>query len=289
MARLSRRLAALLCALLLLMSLAPAQAEEPDSLNVLLIGVDTDDTAKAGRSDAMLLAQIRPETGDVRLVSFLRDLYVAIPGHGKTRLNAAYFYGGEKLLRQTLEKAFGVRIDRAVTVHFAQLAELIDRAGGVNLEVEKRELAQLNDIIKRYNKRTGAAVMNGLVEQAGMQRLSGKQALSYSRIRKIDSDFARTSRQQKVLMALFDQVQSLSPLKQAALAVSALGLVETDLSLGDVSRLMPLARKRGGVEIRSAHVPFDGAFGEETISGMMVLTPNLERNRQKLHRFLTEE
>lgn len=285
-----RRLVTLVCGLCLLFGAAPAVAETAvsETLNVLLIGVDTEDAGKAGQSDAMILAQIDAARGDVRLVSFLRDLYVAIPGHGKTRLNAAYFHGGEALLRQTLENNFGVRIDRSVTVHFAQLAKLIDHAGGVEIDVAPRELSQLNDIIVRYNKRSGTARMSGVVEKAGLQRLNGKQALSYSRIRKIDSDFARTGRQQQVLSALLTQVQTLSPLKQAALAVAALSDVQTDLSLGDLTALLPLLRREQAVSLRSAHVPFDGAFSDETIDGMMVLRPNLERNRQKLTRFLNE-
>lgn len=288
MLRFFRRFAAFLCTLCLLTASLPAHAAAPESLNVLVIGVDTDAADKAGRSDTMLLAKLTPETGDVRLVSFLRDLYVPIAGHGKTRLNAAYFFGGEALLKSTLEKQFGVRIDRTVTVHFALMADLIDRAGGVEIDVQPRELKQLNDIIKRYNKRVGAAVMNGVVENAGLQRLSGKQALSYSRIRKIDSDFARTTRQQQVLAALLGQVRTLSPFALTKLALSALGDVQTDLTLTDLTALMPLVTGKE-VNIRNAHVPFPAAFSEETIGGMQVLVPNLERNKQLLKRFLTEE
>ena len=62
----------------------------PWRINVLLLGIDpTNDHSAMGRSDTMILLQLDTETGEVKLVSFLRDLYVAIPGNGKTRLNAA--------------------------------------------------------------------------------------------------------------------------------------------------------------------------------------------------------
>ena len=113
-----KRAAALLCAILLACAALPAYAGSGEPFNVLLIGVDTKDEEQAGRSDVMLLISLSPEKGSVRMLSFLRDLYVPIPGHGQTRLNAAYFYGGERLLRDTLESAFGVHIDRYASVHF---------------------------------------------------------------------------------------------------------------------------------------------------------------------------
>lgn len=283
------RMAALLAAAVLLFSAFPALAQEDETVNILLIGVDTDSADEAGRSDAMMLVQIAPESGDVRLVSFLRDLYVSIPGQGKNRLNAAYFYGGEALLKRTLEENFGVRIDRFVTVHFSLMAELIDLAGGVEIEVTAKELSQLNDIIKRYNMSTGAATMNGVVDGAGLHRLNGKQALSFSRIRKIDSDFQRTSRQHQVLLALLEQLHTLDFFTLSRLALTALQKVETDLSLGDVRSLFPLVNGEETPAIRTAHVPFDGTYTDETINDMMVLVPNLQKNTSLLRAFLTEE
>lgn len=95
-----KRAAALLCALVLAVVALPAAADA-NPFHVLLIGVDTQEEEQAGRSDVMLLISLSPEDGSVRMLSFLRDLYVAIPGHGHSRLNAAYFYGGERLLRDT--------------------------------------------------------------------------------------------------------------------------------------------------------------------------------------------
>lgn len=134
------RAAALLTAALLLFTALPALASEAETMNILLIGVDTDTADQAGRSDAMLLVRITPETGDVRMVSFLRDLYLPIPGQGSSRLNAAYFFGGEELLKRTLKENFGVSVDRFVTVHFSLMAELIDLAGGVEIEIDRKSV-----------------------------------------------------------------------------------------------------------------------------------------------------
>ncbi len=276
-----RRLFAAMLALALLLGTACAQTQ---ALNILLIGVDTIREETNGRSDAMILVRADPEGGEARMVSFLRDLYVAIPGVGKTRLNAAYYYGGEQLLKETLQRNFGVEIDRTVTVHFSMLAELVDQLGGVEIDVSPRELAQLNNILNDYNDSYGLS--GGQVDQAGLQRLNGKQALCYSRIRKIDSDFQRTSRQQAVIAAMLRQAQTLDRWQLFWLALQNLPKVRTDLSLGDITQLLPLVTNAQQLELQTARVPFDGAYADETINGMMVLTPNLERNRAKLHAFL---
>ena len=276
-----RRLFAAMLALALLLGTACAQTQP---LNILLIGVDTIREETNGRSDAMILVRADPEGGEARMVSFLRDLYVPIPGVGKTRLNAAYYYGGEQLLKETLQRNFGVEIDRTVTVHFSMLAELVDQLGGVEIDVSPRELAQLNNILNDYNDSYGLS--GGQVDQAGLQRLNGKQALCYSRIRKIDSDFQRTSRQQAVIAAMLRQAQTLDRWQLFWLALQNLPKVRTDLSLGDIAQLLPLVTNAQQLELQTARVPFDGAYADETINGMMVLTPNLERNRAKLHAFL---
>lgn len=277
-----KRILSVACAILMLLALAPAHAESAP-FSVLLIGVDT--AGEAGRSDTMMLVSIAPDTGRVRLVSFLRDLYVSIPGHGRDRLNAAYFYGGEALLARTLEKNFGVKINHTATVHFPTLVAAIDLLGGVDVEVSEAELDQLNHILQRYNRQSGLPDGDGLLTEAGVHTLSGKQALSYCRIRKIDSDFQRTQRQQRVLQAAADRLLSQDPLSLLRLALSLLDEVETDLTLGDLAPLLPLLAAPE-LDIRSAHVPFDGAYADATINGMMVLEPDLAVNRARLKRFL---
>lgn len=276
-----KRVFALITALLLLFGTAHAQAQ---AMNILLIGVDTLGEETKGRSDTMLLVRADPDSGAIRMVSFLRDLYVSIPGAGKTRLNAAYFYGGEELLKQTLSDNFGVSVDRTVTVHFSMLADLVDQLGGVELEVTEAERRQLNSLLDDYNASCGLS--GGHLEAAGLQRLSGRQALCYSRIRKIDSDFQRTSRQQAVITAMMKQASELGYWELLKLALANLPHVQTDLSFTDIVTLAPLATRLGEMELQTARVPFDGAYRDETIDGMMVLVPDLQRCRTQLQDFL---
>lgn len=281
-----RRSCALLCALLLFFTALPAMAAGRDTLNILLIGEDAAREGQNGRSDTMMLAQIDPEGGTIKLVSFLRDLYVPIRGHGSTRLNAAYVYGGEQLLCETLTDLFGVRIDRTAAVDFASMAALIDRMGGVELEISEAERKALNGILATYCKQRGITAQP--VESAGTVRMTGLQALSYSRVRSLDSDFGRVSRQQQVLTALLRQTAALDPLSLAGLAVECMGSVKTDLTLADLLGLLPLAAQSEGLTLQTARVPFDNTCRDVQVDGMWVLDADIGQNARLLDAFLSE-
>ncbi len=277
-----RGLAALFCVAVLLLAALPACAAGADTLNLLLIGEDAAREGHNGRSDTMMLAQIDPESGSVKLVSFLRDLYVPIEGHGLNRLNAAYVYGGSELLCRTLTGLFGVRIDRTAKVDFASMAALVDRVGGVELEISEAERRALNDILRSYCKERGISAEE--LEHSGLVRMTGLQALSYSRVRSLDSDFGRVSRQQQVLNALLAQAAALDPVSLAGLAVACLNSVETDLTLGDLLTLLPLAKN--DVSLETAHVPFDGTCRDLLVDGMWVLEADIGQNARLLGDFL---
>jgi len=268
-------------ALVLMMTLMiPAAYAQEEAMNILLIGVDTANGERSGRSDAMILVRADVQSGVIRMVSFLRDLYVSIEGVGRTRLNAAYFYGGEELLKATIRDQFGIAVDRTATVHFAMLEQLVDQLGGIDIEITPQERRQLNALLKD----------NGSAElPEGAQHLNGRQALYYSRIRKLDSDFQRTSRQHTVIAAMLKQASALNPWQLLGLAISTLPQIQTDLTLGDLAALLPLAGRLEELSFQTAHVPFEGAYRDETINGMMVLNPDLEQNRKKLHDFLYGE
>lgn len=119
----------LLSAALILASLlgtgAPAAAAE-ETVDILLIGLDRRPGLSGCRSDTMVLCSYHPGKGTLTMVSFLRDLYLPIPGHGSNRLNAAYSFGGRRLLLQTLEENFSLDIDGCIEADFNQFSHIID-------------------------------------------------------------------------------------------------------------------------------------------------------------------
>ena len=283
---LKKVLSRLLSMLMAVMLMTPAACAQSESINILLIGLDSRTEELEGRSDTMLLVRVNPDGSVIRMVSFLRDLYVPIPGRGKARLNAAYRYGGEELLKQTLKENFGVEIDRTVTVQFSMLIDLVDQLGGVALDITEKERQQINAFINDHNRSTGESIPR--VQQAGRQHLNGVQALCYSRIRKIDSDFQRTSRQQAVLLAMLKQASTKGRLELIGMAVSNLPNLQTDLTLADVLTLLPLATRLDELTFESAHVPFEGAYAGQSIDGASVLVPDLDECTERLQAFLTD-
>lgn len=257
-------------------------------VNILLIGLDVVEADKPARSDTMILLSIDPAAGSVRALSFLRDLYVPIPGCGKTRLNAAYYFGGEELLITTLANNFGIAVDHTVTVSFSLLADVVDRMGGVELDVLPKEVEALNKILASYNQRTGQPRSQNLLTASGLQTLNGVQALSYSRIRSIDSDFQRVGRQQAVIAAMFEKLRSADFLTLSSIVFHCMGQVQTDLGLGDINALLPLATM-DDVTVSMARLPFDGLYTEDTINGMQVLVPDREANGRMAREFLEGE
>ena len=220
----------------------------------------------------MILCTYHRKTGDLTMTSFLRDLYVPIPGHSSNRINAAYSEGGTELLNDTLRENFDLHIDGNIEVDFSQFAQIIDLLGGVRLELREDEAREIN-------KETGSDLT------AGIQTLNGEQALTYARIRKLDADgdFSRTSRQRKVMNALLSQYRNIKWSDLLPLMDQLLPLISTDMNYGKLVLLaMEILPKLSGAQITNQRIPADGTFTDERIDGMAVLSADLEANRQLL-------
>lgn len=249
--------------------------QQRNTVNILLIGQDHregEDTQ--ARSDSMILCTFRKDTDELTMTSILRDLYVPIPGHHDNRINAAYSYGGMALLKQTVEENFDVSIQGCVEVDFSQFSQIIDALGGVELELRQDEADYIN-------RETGASL------SAGVERLAGAEALTYSRIRSLDadSDFSRTNRQRKVLTAIFNSYRQAGVGQLLGLVREVLPMISTDLNRGQLVLLAAeLAPHLAGCQLNSQRIPADGTFTDRTIDGMAVLVADMQSNRELLHK-----
>ena len=251
--------------------------EESGLINILLVGQDRRDETTPARADTIILCSFHPESKSVVLTSFLRDLYIQIPGIGGNRLNAAYAYGGIDLLKDTLRENLNVHIDGCIDVDFSQFAGIIDILGGVTLELRQDEADSINN-----------AVAGTLAE--GVQALTGQQALAYSRIRNLDSDgdFSRTERQRKLLTSLMDSYRDAGFLKILSAIADTLPLISTDLEAKEVLRLAAkLFPLLDNPSIVSQRIPADGSYTYSRIRGMEVLTADLDEARIQLANTLT--
>ena len=256
--------------------ITPETAPDRDHC-LLLIGQDSRDPSQRERSDAMILCFFQSGSPKLKFVSFMRDLYVRIPGHPDGRLNTAYALGGMPLLKDTFRDNFGVTVDGCIEVDFERFVRLVDLMEGVSMELREDEAAVISEIC-------------GTSLSEGLQQLSGEQALAYVRIRNLDpdSDFSRTLRQRKLLHAIVERCRSVSPLKLLKLSGNALPLLSTDLSksqlLAVTSDLLPLLNR---LETESLRIPADGTFQEKTVDGMAVLVADESQTREYLHSILS--
>ena len=189
--------------------------------NIAVFGVDNRDPAKfSGLSDVIMILSVDTVKNKMYLTSFMRDLLVNIPGHGYSKINAAFAYGGPELAAQTIANNFGLEIDNYVVVNFAGAREIIDKLGGVDLELSDKEVEALR--LEGYF----------LTPTSGnTYHLEGNAAVEYMRIRKIDSDKYRTQRQAKVMQALMDKYSSSSLAELLDLMNTLTSYVRTDMSL----------------------------------------------------------
>lgn len=200
-------------------------------LNVLLIGMDDAKGDKYGRSDSMVLISVNTLTNEINMISFWRDSYGRIVhNEGEAdeystheKINGANAYGGPECIVSTLEHLYKIRIDGWVLTDFSKFRELIDAMGGISVDVTQAE--------SEYLARTTKKVRIGYGKDI---KLNGLDALTYCRIRHLDSDVMRAERQRKVLNAIIKKAGSLSASELAKAVKKFLPYLSTDYSKTEI-------------------------------------------------------
>ncbi|MBO7515813.1 MAG: LCP family protein [Lachnospiraceae bacterium] len=254
----------------------PQVGADPNVLNILLIGIDSRSDSNAGRSDTMIIMSINRNTKQIILTSLMRDCYVAIPGRGNNRLNAAHAYGGANLLMQTIEVNFGIHIDYFARVNFFSFMDIVDAVGGIDINLTAAELPHVNSASTAQNK----------IQNAGMNHLNGPQALAYARIRYVGSDYARTQRQRTVLQTVAGKLRGMGLGELNSFLNVALPKIATNIPQGVLNDLvwsMPSTLKYNISEFR---VPWDGTGSSVRINGKSVLAVDITANRNLLNQII---
>ena len=181
---------------------APSDPEKPNqAVNLLVLGSDSRISAGdpshwqmgAQRTDTIMLVHLPADRESAQVVSFPRDSWVSIPGHGNGRINAAFSFGGPSLLIETVEQLTGVHIDHFVVTDFTSFANMTDALGGVQIRVPQ----DIGD---------GRQVFF----EAGVHQMTGEQALAYVRQRHglVDGDFGRMQRQQNWIRSILGRINN---------------------------------------------------------------------------------
>jgi LCP family protein required for cell wall assembly len=259
------------------------------ALNYLLVGSDTREgltkeqmkvlrvgstkTAAGGRSDTMLLVHISKARDKAMIISLPRDSLVTIPAHrstdgtkdigiSKSKINAAFAWGGAPLLIQTVELATNLRIDHYIEINFAGFAGIVDALGGIQVCTKK----DIDD------------PKSHLVLAAGVHTLNGIESLKYVRTRDFDGlgDIGRMQRQQQFMSSVLRKATStgvlLNPIKLVNFFNAAISTVKTDSGLNE-SDLITLAkqlRNLSASKVRTLTVPLGNPNAYEPGVGSVV-------------------
>ncbi len=231
---------------------------------VMLLGSDY--TPQSGyRTDVMLLAAFNLKTNEIHLFSFPRDLWVDIPGYYAQRLNVAHAVGGYQTLGDTLAYNFGFRPDHYAIAEFSAFKYVVDLLGGINVQVTERMEDQCDFTPERW-----------CVVEPGAREMDSNFALWYVRARLNSSDFDRTRRAQEVARAIAQKITSPANLVRLPTFIeSALDVIETDMSLGDMwLYMMPLGKFLKPDFAQGYTLTPNEAVGFVTDDGAMVLQPD---------------
>jgi LCP family protein required for cell wall assembly len=263
------------------------KVKQKDSLveNVLVFGIDARRADEiVCRADSIIIVTIDRRGQAIKLTSIMRDSQVAISGRSRPdRINAAYAYGGVGLLINTINAEMDLDIQRFAMFDFWSAANLIDMAGGIELDVKDEEIPFVNHNLEEQNRLLQDIEPAPLLEAEGLQRLNGRQAVAWARIRKLDSDSVRTSRQRLLMTTLIEQVAKSQTSALLTLANGGLNAFETNLRLSDMVRVgltaVPLS-----ANILTYRVPEDDLFTVDPSPWMMVV--DWEEQTERLHQFI---
>ncbi len=257
--------------------------EDDDVINILLIGTDdrTPHFSTNARGDSCMLFSVNT-SGDhpvISLVSFERGMGVPIlDGQYKGQwdwLTHTFRYGGAELMLREIQECFKVDVDYYVRVNHHAFEAGIDALGGVDVYFDEAEALYFR---------------NGLISPdiyPGMNHLNGSLALSYARLREIDSDWQRIQRQREVIFSALDQVKKMNLVEIDALVNELLGLVRTNLDEDVITRLLMMAPSLINAEFQQMTIPVKGTYGGMTgMGGRPLYAVDFETNAQILHDFI---
>ena len=284
----------------------PVKEEEIYAKNYLLFGIE--ELNGGMNTDTIMLLTINTRDKTLKFTSILRDTYVDIPGTNPNKINAAYafgtkqgentsdkmYYGGMKLI-EAIEKQFEIPIEGFACVRFSDFEHIVDRLGGVDIELGSKEASYL---------RTTNYISNPAYRtvQQGWNHMNGNQALGYCRVRKVvtlggaNNDYGRTVRQRRVINALIAQYKSKSITELLPIMTDCLAYIHTNMTAEQITDIFTNVVENNITNFEENRIPFDGMFSDSSKEGIfngsynvtyaLVIGKYRDQVNQKLHDIL---
>lgn len=264
-----------------------ANVSDPETqwTNILLIGSDERrERENGGRSDALMVCAVHNESGQVKLLSLARDMWVKLPDRSfEDKINTAYRYGGPELSMRVVGETLELDITQYIAINFYGFCDVVDMLGGVEIELMPNEAGAIN---QKTSETYGNTKVTPIPAGAKSAVLNGAQALGYARIRRLDNDFGRTQRQRNVLTAILKKVLTLSFTEQLQFVKACLACVDTNLSLEELLSLGGRILAHGMDDLEQAVVPGAGHYNYATKDGKSTVTFRPEVVIEEAHAFI---
>ena len=248
-------------------------------LNVLLIGADTRRGETKGNSDTMILLSIDTKNKKLKLLSFMRDTWVTIPGYDDNKLNAAFTFGGAELTVKTIQANYGILIDRYAIVDFKSFKNIIDKLGGIDVELTQEEVDYIDwqtwtnnqaDTRNELDAYSYEYKPNSKGDEVAKVHLNGRQALWHARNRGEDGicsgdDYVRTLRQRNVIGIVINKLKKTDTTTLLS-TISEIGsMITTNLKSSEIIQLANNLSKYFKYEIVSQSAPDSDSFGTDYV------------------------
>ena len=252
---------------------------------IAVFGVDSRDKAltKSTNADVNIIANINQDTGEIKLVSVYRDSYLSISEDGSyNKINMAYFQGGPQQAVSALNRNLDLNITDFVTFNWKAVADAINILGGVDIELSKAEFYYINSFITETVQVTG--IGSNHLKSAGMNHLDGVQAVAYARLRMMDTDYARTERQRKVIAQAFEKAKKADFETLRVIIGTVFPQIATSVGVDDlVMNARNISKYYLGETTGFPQARGDANMGKK---GACVIPQTLESNVIQLHNFL---
>lgn len=212
---------------------AQTTEEEPDQKegteDFAIFGVDSrsNQLGQGTRSDSIMLVHVNHDDGEITVVSVYRDCMVHQEGKGYEKITHAHAYGGPEFALSVINENFDLNIENYVTVNFGAMKTMVDKIGGVEIELNDKEIEKINE--------SSTEQLSG----AGVHLLNGEQALAFSRIRKLaGGDYRRAERQREVLFEIFEKAKSMESLERLQLVNDMMDQINTNYTNDEITSLL---------------------------------------------------
>ncbi len=270
-------------------------------LNILLIGADTRYNATSGNSDTMIILSIDTKHQKIKMLSLMRDTYVAIPGHDNNKLNATFSIEGADLTVRTIQLNYGIQIDRYAIVDFSSFKDIIDTLGGLDIELTEDEVDYVNwqlwindqDEYKNASGDYKESVREQLksvwlssaygreINKSKLKfkqkedddpkakvKLTGRQALWHARNRGEDGicsgdDYVRTTRQREVIALMLGKLKKTDFGTMMNIIMKIGPMITTNLKTSEITALASNMPKYLSYDIVSQSAPDRAALGPD--------------------------